>query len=103
LPDSTFEEAKRCPKCSEPGEEVSENKAPSGDGVLKFFRCGNVRCIDVGERWVVQIRANGTVPQPTDDRGPKTFPNMSQDRLSHGMRVLEDAVGHDMRDSREVE
>jgi hypothetical protein len=102
VPDTLFEEAKRCPKCKQPGEEVAESKAPSGDGVLKFFRCENTRCPEVGERWVVQIRADGTVPSPTDNRGPKTYTKLSNDRLAHGRRIVEDAVGHDMRDSDEA-
>lgn len=102
MPDTLFEEAKRCPKCSTPGEEVAESKAPSGDGVLKFFRCIEPRCTFVGERWVVQIRADGTVPKPTDDKGPKTYLPLSNDRLSAGMRTVEDAVGRDLRDSQEL-
>lgn len=103
MPDTLFEEARRCPTCHEAGDEVAENKAPSGDGVIKFFRCINTRCRDVGERWAVQIRIDGTVPKPDENRGPKTFQNLSNDRLSAGMRTVEDAVGRDLRDSREVE
>jgi len=103
LPDSTFEEAKRCPKCNEPGREVAETKAKDLVSIVHIFACENVRCLEVGERWLVQTRPDGSVPQPDETRGEKAFPRMSNDRLSHGMRVLEDAVGHDMRDSREVE
>jgi hypothetical protein len=103
LPDTTFEDAKRCPICDMPGEEVAVTKAKDSAGDVHIFRCENVRCREVGERWLVQTRPDGTVPQPTEDKGPKAFPSMSSDTVSRGMRVVEDAVGRDLRDSAELQ
>lgn len=101
MPDTIMEEASRCPTCREPGREMSIAPAKDHAGKVHIFACENVRCRDVGERWLVQVRPDGTIPQA--DKGPKAFPKMSNDMVSHGMRVVEDAVGRDLRDSSELE
>jgi hypothetical protein len=72
--DTTFEEARRCPGCKEPGKEVSARRphdAPRGT-VVHVFTCENTRCPDEGDRWLVQTNPDGSIPQP-GQKGPKAF------------------------------
>lgn len=68
--DTTYEEARRCPKCKEPGEEVADTPAPTGRGVtrgarLKHIQCRNTRCKWYnGAPYLVQTNPDGTVPPP---------------------------------------
>lgn len=79
MPDTTYEQAKRCPQCKEPGSEVGTRKpkdAPRGT-LIHIFECANTRCPNVDERWLVQTNPDGTIPQP-GNKGPKTFQMPSQ-------------------------
>lgn len=74
MADTTYEEAKRCPKCKEPGLEVGDTAAPRGRGVtigarLKHIQCRNQRCkwFD-GAPYLVQTNPDGTVPPPNMHR-----------------------------------
>lgn len=73
MPDTTLEEARRCPKCSEPGADAGAIAAPSSPGVtrgavLRKFTCMNGRCKWFGEFWMVQVNPDGTIPPPTTAR-----------------------------------
>jgi hypothetical protein len=69
-----MEEASRCPECKQPGKQAGsqhpQGSAP-GTRVLTFV-CENSRCPREGDNWLIQVNADGTVPQRTE-RGPKTF------------------------------
>jgi len=69
---TSYEEAKRCPKCQNPGREVSSRRRRDGSE-LKTIACGNARCSWFDTTYVVQINADGTIPEPTLDRD-KSFP-----------------------------
>lgn len=74
MTDTTFEEAKRCPGCQEPGKEQGSRRpqgTPRGTKVHVFV-CENVRCPREGETWLVQTNPDGSIPQP-GQRGPKAF------------------------------
>lgn len=74
MPDSTMEEAKRCPTCGEPGDVESRKPAPERYlGTLWIFICRNERCRRFERTWVVQVRPDGTIPEPTLHR-EKNFP-----------------------------
>ena len=73
MPDTTFEEAKRCHGCQVPGKQVSKTPHPEMRGVSIYtFGCDNERCPEKDERWLVQVNPNGTIPQ-AGHRGPKAF------------------------------
>lgn len=64
--DTTFEEAKRCPKCEQPGQEtgrisVKDTSVLPGTKVATI-RCDNSRCKWQGESWIVQVNPDGTIP-----------------------------------------
>lgn len=98
MPDSTaivsFEEAKRCPKCHFPGDERKTSKAPQG-GEIHYIWCVTAICPWYETSWVVQTRADGTIP--LRDPHDKQFPVLSPDQLAFGQRIVEDAVKRDLR------
>ncbi len=76
MAETTFEEACRCPKCGQPGQELaSENRRLKGGGELKQIYCRNTRCNWLDTSWAVQVRPDGTIPEPTLDR-EKSFPRI---------------------------
>jgi hypothetical protein len=75
MTDTTLEEAKRCPTCQTPGKQVSTKRAPQGaprGAKILVLECESSRCESEGERWVVQLNPDGTIPQP-GRKGPKQF------------------------------
>jgi|SRR5882762_5721136 len=76
---TTFEEAKRCPKCKVAGKLADQR--PQGSGItVHTFECENSRCERSGERWIVQTNPDGSIPQHT--QGPKTFPKLDHYAMS---------------------
>ena len=79
MSDTTLEEAGRCPKCQDPGAFVGEQRLESVRGAkLKNFQCENARCKWHGERWVVQVNSDGSIPPATLQR-PKQFTKLPDD------------------------
>lgn len=76
MADSTLEEARRCPKCEKPGVENGSRPAPERHmGRFQIFKCMNDRCLKYEGIWIVQIRPDGTIPEPTTNR-EKNYPVM---------------------------
>jgi hypothetical protein len=73
---TTYEEATRCPfGCAQPGRLQGSTRpmGPRGPKV-ETFECVNERCEQTGERWHVQINADGTIPpKGSGSQGPKQF------------------------------
>lgn len=65
------------------------------------YECHNERCKWFNQRWIVQVRSDGTIPDPS--KGPKSFPDMSPDMLAAGRRIAEEAAIHDPSLRRAVE
>lgn len=70
---ASWDEAKRCPRCNKPGAEAGQ-KSDGGGGKLKFLECQNDQCVWFEEKWVVQVRADGTIPDPSESAGQRAFP-----------------------------
>lgn len=70
MTETTFEQAKRCPKCEQPGQIVAERRQRDGS-VLNTVMCKNTRCRWLNTTYIVQVNADGTIPI-TIDR-PKSF------------------------------
>lgn len=89
MTDTTYEEAKRCPKCDQPGELRSDLPDKQG-GRLHTFVCKTTTCkwYDQVSR-VVSINPDGSVPTPTGHR--KRFPTLpprsdeDQERINAAM------------------
>lgn len=77
---TTYEEARRCPRCSELGEHVeAEDRTlkvgPSrGSRMIKIY-CRNERCKWYNTAWTVQRRPDGTIPDALLHR-QKNFPEL---------------------------
>lgn len=85
MPDTTFEEAKRCPQCEQPGKPHGTKSAGSRRaGTLHIFMCKNENCKWFDTTWSVQVRPDGTIPEPTLDR-EKSYPMM--DGMSTRARI----------------
>jgi hypothetical protein len=61
MPDTTFEEAKRCPKCGNPGQEKLVTPQRDGSRVHNFT-CVTELCRWYDTGWVVQVMADGSIP-----------------------------------------
>lgn len=75
MADTTIEEAQRCPICEEPAKIVQTQRPqhlPRRTRVL-VMECQNTRCATEGERFLVQINPDNTIPKPGGRRGPKSF------------------------------
>jgi len=74
MSDTTFDQARRCPVCSELGQPAGVRPMESRrQGKLHVFKCANQRCKKFDRDWIVQVRPDGTVPEPTKHR-EKSFP-----------------------------
>lgn len=71
MPDTTIEEARRCPRCEQPSalQKKMRGKTPGQEVEIRI--CENERCKWFDTTWLVTINADGTIPvrQP----GPKEF------------------------------
>lgn len=67
---TTFEEAKVCPKCGEPGNPRETRPVPGmprGTKAVNVY-CENKKCKWYNSPWVVQVNPDGSIPQPQDHR-----------------------------------
>ncbi len=75
MAEPTMEEARRCPRCEQPGTPAGTRPAPERwMGTLHVFKCENNRCIRFEGTWIVQVRPDGTIPAPSEHR-EKNFPS----------------------------
>jgi len=70
---TTIDEAKRCPKCGNAGEESGNHRGPRGSRVYTFI-CKNETCRWFDTGWLVQVKPDGTIPER--EPGEKEFPAM---------------------------
>jgi hypothetical protein len=78
MPDTTFEEAKKCPKCGKPGEDAGVRRAPGNLGsqgvTLHTIFCRTELCRWYNTPYYIQVNADGSVPPPRDHTGePKLY------------------------------
>lgn len=72
----TYEEAKRCPKCQEPGEKTKEEVARRVPGArLHTIHCRNSRCSWYNTPYIIQVNPDGTIPRP-DAHKSRLFPSL---------------------------
>jgi hypothetical protein len=94
MSDTSFDEARRCPTCQQPGLAVGQRPADSSNrraGTLHIFRCANERCAKHDRDWIIQVRPDGTIPEPTLNR-EKSF---NIDRNTARERIAKARAGVD--------
>ena len=96
---TTFEEARKCPKCKVPMVEVGKSRATNGNGTVHVLECQMTLCSWFQERKIVQVMDDGTVP--VRDRGDKEFPAMTPGQLSAGRINVENAIQREHTDDSE--
>lgn len=96
---TTWEEASRCRKCDQPGVEVAvKDAAERFQGKVHIIECQNELCINFNERWIVQVRPDGTIPiRDESTRGFQSFPRMSESQQAMARRQLEDLQQEERR------
>src|SRR5688572_1358846 len=91
---TTLEEARRCPKCEQPGELTGHSRAiPLQRGVTRGARldqvlCKNSRCPWYNTAYYIQINPDGTIPEPTLNR-EKQFKPLPDDHGKTEARVAQ--------------
>lgn len=85
-----FEQASRCPKCDQPGEDRRVMKSPTKRGAqIHYIYCQTKLCRWYNTCWMVQVNEDGSIPPPTDHSGEK--------------KVYEGFEGHDERAAELIE
>lgn len=84
MAETTLEIARRCPRCEQPGL-MSIGKRLRDGSTLNNVTCHNSRCKWFETSWVVQVNADGTIPETTNRN--KDFPHLP-DRTEAVQRQL---------------
>lgn len=90
-----FEEARRCPRCDEPGEIITTRNVKDNEGKpckVHTLRCQNNRCSWFETDWIVQQLEDGTVPL-REGYERKTFPvmpGMTQEKAMEQIKEISD-------------
>lgn len=82
---TTFEEAKKCPKCKQPGQDRKTIKQRNSHGKpveTHLIYCVTQVCPWYDTPWQVTINPDGTIPEPYSQLGEKQFPRLSQESRS---------------------
>ena len=84
MTDSTIEEASRCWRCHNPGKFIEQLRAAQrSQGVVRVYTCETQLCHNFGERWIVQVRPDGTIPNRNEDKPTlSAYPTLSASEIS---------------------
>lgn len=83
MSETTFEEAKRCPKCNTPGEDTGILDAvKASHATVHVIQCVNRQCKWYATSYLVQVNEDGSVPPPRKNQ-PKAYPmpKLSQQQI----------------------
>lgn len=83
---ATWEEASKCPRCEQRGQEVTQFSGPNRS-TIHTLECRNERCSWFESRWIVQRLEDGSVPQRAG--GQKEFPPIPGLSREQAERVVE--------------
>jgi hypothetical protein len=84
---STIEEASKCPRCGAQGFNASMSQGRRGSKVYTYT-CQNDTCSWYKTGWVVQVNADGTIPER--QAGPKEHPKPDSYAEAIAKKQIED-------------
>lgn len=67
MTDTTYDEARRCPRCNELGSDEGSKSGPRGSR-MHTIRCRNERCRWYNTTYIVQVNRDGSIPPPETHR-----------------------------------
>ncbi len=90
---ATWEEAIRCPKCDQPGNDTGSVSDGLG-GRIHSIVCENQGCAWFDTNWAIQILSDGTIPiREHAERQPKVFPkdgSMTPEKAARTVEAIQD-------------
>ena len=81
---TTWEEARACPRCGNPGEETKRESGPKGSTVY-VLTCRTERCKWENTGWLVQVNRDGSIPER--QKGDKDFTPYTETQKQHARDV----------------
>jgi hypothetical protein len=100
---TTFEEARLCPKCGQPGKDMGAKPARRRGVMVHTIMCdGSDLCPWKNTRWLVQVNEDGTVPDAYSQVGGKQFPTASPETETRINEALARQIAAETRGDGEV-
>jgi hypothetical protein len=99
---TTFNDAKRCPKCDMPGDDVSSQPAKRRGTVVHVIFCRNDGCNWYNTSWLVQVNEDGTIPEPYSQIGPKQYPKLSAETETRVQEAIQKQLQAETQPGAEV-
>lgn len=98
----TFEEAKLCPKCGKPGEDMGGRPARRRGVKVHTIYCRTELCKWYNTSWLIQVNEDGSIPQAYSQIGEKQFPKVSQESITRINEALDRQLDAEKRGDGEV-
>ena len=88
MTETTFEVAKRCPICTEPGRDTGRTQRGPHGSTIRIIECANSRCRWFNTTYLIQTNADGTIPEPTTNRDKsfRPLPNRTDEQVANMIR-----------------
>lgn len=83
---TTFEEARSCPRCGQYGEERTRHPGERGSTVYVFV-CKTEGCKWEDTTWLVQVNRDGSIPTRNRDRMEKEFKPLTETQKTHARDI----------------
>jgi hypothetical protein len=99
--DTTYEEARRCSRCGDPGRLVRKDRMQDRSGKLHVLTCDNKRCRRYQTNWLIQVNPDGTIPPPITDR-EKRFRPLPKRRSEDVQEALDRQLAAELTKNSEV-
>lgn len=94
MSETTLEEARRCPKCNEPGHDTGNTTnrlhGATRGAIIHEYKCMNQRCKWYDTSYLVQTNPDGTIPPPTlvREKAFRQLPAREQEDIDRQMNNL---------------
>ena len=93
---TSFEDAKKCPKCGKPGEDMGSRsvRSPNSGATVQIHSiyCRTQLCPWLDTMWIVQVNEDGTIPEAYSQLGNKQYPKLSPESEAR----INDAIKHQL-------